>query len=755
MTIGVLVSGLYEEYTRSICQGIQNVATKDDINVIIITGKYLELDLSQKFGSVPEYQYNSSFSYGETAGFDGLIIEMASVSMFASDKIKKQFTAHFKDIPHVYISYEEENSCNVYIDNRAGLMEALEYLYNHGNTHYAMVGGPVNNIDAISRKNIFLEFLDLHQLPYSDKSYVDGDFIMDCTKQITQLLDDNPDVEAIICANDILARKVCDILVERGLTPGKDVSVLGYDDSMEARVKKPSLSSVRSDFAQLGKESYQALLRVMNGEKLKEVVVPTKFIKRESFITDNTAGTKTPTQAKPIDFKDIIRKEASLNMDRFQETEMQFNALTKHFMHIQEFLDREEQILEYADELSSTMENLMQEQYIDIDMCHTLLDAHYRLQLELCKSKELEALINKVYMRLYRNISNSMFLSYEKQFAKNSNQQFMQFFSQEIFSFEHGDDTSYSNLLAKADIFGVTDAYIYIYEEPKYYFQNEDFYVPEYLLLKTVMKNGEITSISTANQRIHRSNILSNPYVKLIPSKPMMLFPLYNNEELYGIIICDYDFDAFLRSGLFVTQLSSATKMIATLRANDMLLSEYEDTLQMLKSNNIELENLSKSDYLTGLVNRRGFRARAEELLKDCREQKQSFMILFADMNNLKIINDKFGHKDGDYALQQTGRILNECFNGIGIAGRLGGDEFAIALPCDAQTTERKIINQIKKEFEKFNQTCEKEYMIGIAAGAHIVAPDDEITLQQALQLADEKLYKAKKNRSKNILKTK
>lgn len=753
MTIGVLVSGLYEEYTRGICQGIQSIANQDDINVVIIPGKYLELDLSQKFGSVPEYQYNSSFAFGEVSGFDGLIIEMASVSMFASDKIKKQFTARFQNIPHVYISYEEENSCNVYMDNRVGMLDGLNYLFECGNTKYAMIGGPVDNSDAISRKKTFFEFLDMHNLAYSDKTYRDGDFIMDCTEQINQLLDENPGVEAVICANDILARKVCDIVAERGFTPGVDISVMGYDDSMEAHVRKPSLSSIRSDFTQLGIESYNALLRVINGEQIKEIVVPTKFIKRDSFVSKDKPALSKNEPIAPIQFTDILKKEASLELNTLRPAEEAFRTLTECFIHIEDYLEHDEDLLAHIDNFSNTMNDLMYAQFLDIDMCRTLLDQHYQYQLELSTSKELDALINKVYMHLYRNISNSLYFSYEKQVARNINQQFMQFFAQEIFSFERGDDSSYTYLLSKADHFGIQNAYIYMYEEPKYYFQNENFKVPEYLLLKTVMENGKIASVSSADQRIHCSNLLNNTYVHLPSNKAMMLFPLYTNEELYGIIICDYDFDAFLRSGLFVTQLSSATKMIATLRSNDMLLSEYEDTLQVLKSNNIELENLSKSDYLTGLVNRRGFKAHAETLLQECQKEEKSFMILFADMNNLKIINDKYGHSDGDYALKQTGRILDSCFNQVGIAGRLGGDEFAIAIPCDDGTTEQQIILQINKEFDAFNQDSDKEYLIGIAAGAHIVKPNDNITLLQALQLADENLYKAKKKRSKNIFK--
>ena len=68
------------------------------------------------------------------------------------------------------------------------------------------------------------------------------------------------------------------------------------------------------------------------------------------------------------------------------------------------------------------------------------------------------------------------------------------------------------------------------------------------------------------------------------------------------------------------------------------------DLLEVTQKENTQLDQLSKSDELTGLLNRRGFTDQAEELLKKCKSERSSCMIAFIDMDNLKIVNDRFGH---------------------------------------------------------------------------------------------------------------
>ena len=82
---------------------------------------------------------------------------------------------------------------------------------------------------------------------------------------------------------------------------------------------------------------------------------------------------------------------------------------------------------------------------------------------------------------------------------------------------------------------------------------------------------------------------------------------------------------------------------------------------------------------MTGIGNRRGFFHDAEPLLKACHAQDKELTVMYIDMNNLKIINDRYGHDEGDYSLKTIARILVQVVGNKGVVARIGGDEYACA----------------------------------------------------------------------------
>lgn len=97
-----------------------------------------------------------------------------------------------------------------------------------------------------------------------------------------------------------------------------------------------------------------------------------------------------------------------------------------------------------------------------------------------------------------------------------------------------------------------------------------------------------------------------------------------------------------------------------------------------LKRMEKELRELSLIDELTGLYNRRGFLAMFEQFIKIARRQKNMVFMLYADLDNLKVINDTYGHNEGDMALREVATIFKETFRDSDILARIGGDEFTV-----------------------------------------------------------------------------
>ena len=86
---------------------------------------------------------------------------------------------------------------------------------------------------------------------------------------------------------------------------------------------------------------------------------------------------------------------------------------------------------------------------------------------------------------------------------------------------------------------------------------------------------------------------------------------------------------------------------------------------------------MSRSDHLTGILNRRGFLNTARQILGDENNYGKQAIAIYADMDNLKIINDEFGHDEGDYSLKIIAQALSESFRQSDLVARMGGDEVA------------------------------------------------------------------------------
>jgi PAS domain S-box-containing protein len=98
------------------------------------------------------------------------------------------------------------------------------------------------------------------------------------------------------------------------------------------------------------------------------------------------------------------------------------------------------------------------------------------------------------------------------------------------------------------------------------------------------------------------------------------------------------------------------------------------------KNYEAQLHQLSISDELTGLFNRRGFMALAEKHLKMAQRGGKDIFLLYADFDNMKLINDSLGHAAGDNALVETATILKNTFRQADLIGRVGGDEFIVLM---------------------------------------------------------------------------
>jgi len=164
-----------------------------------------------------------------------------------------------------------------------------------------------------------------------------------------------------------------------------------------------------------------------------------------------------------------------------------------------------------------------------------------------------------------------------------------------------------------------------------------------------------------------------------------------------------------------------------------------------------ELHNLSLLDDLTGLYNRRGFFALAEQQIRIAERDEGGIFVIVADLDGLKEINDTFGHEVGDLAIKDAASILKETFRGADIIGRIGGDEFAIVASEKNPVTIEIIVDRIEKKIEFFGRKSKRPYRLSISVGMAHSTPRDSRSIDETLAIADKLMYQQKRNKKPSL----
>jgi diguanylate cyclase (GGDEF)-like protein/PAS domain S-box-containing protein len=159
------------------------------------------------------------------------------------------------------------------------------------------------------------------------------------------------------------------------------------------------------------------------------------------------------------------------------------------------------------------------------------------------------------------------------------------------------------------------------------------------------------------------------------------------------------------------------------------------------------LRALSLVDELTGLYNRRGFLALAQQQLKLARRGHREVVLLFVDMDDFKEINDTFGHNEGDVALTRAAQVLRKTFRDSDILARLGGDEFVVLATDTAAATSDIIVSRMRRELQERNEEDGYPYRLSFSVGAARFDPDAPPSIEELLATADSMLYQQKRHR--------
>ena len=160
---------------------------------------------------------------------------------------------------------------------------------------------------------------------------------------------------------------------------------------------------------------------------------------------------------------------------------------------------------------------------------------------------------------------------------------------------------------------------------------------------------------------------------------------------------------------------------------------------------NKRITQLANYDQLTNILNRREGIKRLKAYVTDKANLNRWISIVFMDINDLKGVNDKYGHGEGDDYIISVVEVINNCINDEDIFCRMGGDEFMVVLK-DSEYGENGFEVSIKDSLEKLNQGSSRKYDLGISIGVYSFSVNPKIDVNKVIEAADTLMYVDKSN---------
>ena len=662
LNIALIISEFEDPHTNTLCRGVAQAVRERGYQLYIFPVKFLDAKTTALLNYDYEYQNNCLFQFVSENHIDIAIVNMGNIAANSDKEEKLQYLQMLK-MPVILIADNMEGYSSVNFDNTTGMLFGIEHMIRvHNKKYFGYVSGPMHNLDAVERRGVFEQAMIQNRFLSEQYRIVEGDFTYSCTEVIEELLDTFPQMDVLICGNDMMCFGAYHVMEKRGLIPGRDLAVMGFDDVPYAAQVTPGLTTVKADPSLIGYEAVKICEQVLDGEHYK-LMVDTSFVIRES------CG-----------------------------CEKRSSADTRHSWDMQANIEA---------------------------LNHCLVDV-----------------------------------------------------SRKVLNQEEENNEIYANMLLSLGRLNVKSVYLYTFEQDQIYQNRQEWRKPENVLLKAYFKEParrkpeiayqpmpvyyypvektDIIEIPEDKQCIPFDEVIRNEYMEKDFSGIKVVSMLYAGEVQYGFVVWEVDEDYFGYLGKLSYQMSNTIKTNRLLQKKNQMAKDLEEAFVQVNEKNAVLEEISKIDELTQIYNRRGFLDHMKRNVIAKKNVGKKAIAIYADMNDLKKVNDLFGHEEGDYSLYSIGQILRDAIQsveGMGVVGRIGGDEFCAYVITETPNSEEMIRNSINEITQELNDNNGKPYYISMSVGMKHFVCSSEVDVSYELEQADEQLYHYKKNKRKDIYK--
>ena len=720
-SIGVLINGFDGSYQQGLLDGLRQAARRLGVHILCFPGS--ELANTTTF----EREFNMLYELAARAELDGILSVTGSFIWSVAPEEAEEFFERYRDIPLVSIGRGLPGMPAVITDNRSGMTELVDhFIHDHGFRRIAFIGGPEHSVDARERQQVFVDCHKRAGISLDPDLILPGRFYhVSGQEAVERLIAEDRMPEAIIAANDEMALSAISALMEHGFRVPEDVAVAGFDDLGAQLRQSPSLSSVHQDIAEQALLGLEALLRRIEGEDLPmETQRPTWAILRRSC---GCTGARLALNRHGSLWEDRGQAEADLDVLREALLADLSDPTTSVFQETFERLARQARCAQTrSNDLRNVLTALHKEaaDHPEIDQPHLACSKLFEAQSWLAEFERLN-LTDELLERLFPPWLLSYILRMRLPSSGTSLRTMLRLLREGL-----------------AD-FGVSNAYLVLYPQITHLGDWRSGDLPAEGQLAMALRKGDALDVSNFG-RFPIERLLPLPLFHEEEGVVYTVLPLFQQIDHYGYLILDITRPLGIR-------IEPLREAIATLVTSTIMVNELTQAHDLLREdldrayeNNQQLAILAEQDELTGLLNRRGFFSQAEGLQVN---RTGSLLLITADMDGLKFINDHFGHAAGDQALRDLAGLLKNTFRADDSVARLGGDEFAVLSRHYSPEIVARVRARIEARIAEYNASSPHDWELGVSLGFTEIPGNDKQSLEERLDLADRLLYEEKRRR--------
>lgn len=602
-TIGLHISGIESFYTSRLWPSVAEVAREHDYNLVIFSAG--SPFVSYNYG----YQHNVVHDFIHPGNLDALILSTGSLSIFMKGKELQNLSSLWASMPIVSIAVPIPGVPSVTLDNKSGIIEAVEHLYKkHDRRRIAFIRGPEANAEANDRFEAYQEGLRRVGLEFDPQIVAPGDFFLESgRKAIAELVDVRKEkFDSVIAANDYMALDAMEALKSRGFQIPREISVAGFDNIDEGLYRDIPLTTIDQPIQKMAYQAGLMAVDLIQGKRVPdENVFQTRFIPRSScgckqdqnalssfvfinstnHIPQTTAHTKLSKDLtdtifhklsgailKTVDKDYLISMTADLTALKFEEVEaLRLVRAFRDFVFKE--LDSGRSILIWQEILSALGE--------EINLFYqTIKEGNPYKSILQCLQDTLTECIQVELARSRQNYSDTMFrVRYVMRDLATSLQM----------------DEIQEVLTRHIATMGIRSCYLTLYDDSVIHLPGQDWHMPESSEMVYWSDDKGQHSIPSDSKRFLSRRILPEAVLPNDRRYTILIKSLYFREEQFGFIIFEMTCrQAFVYETLRM-QVSSAIKSTRITKARENAEKKLIEANLRLVDSNEKLTELDRA----------------------------------------------------------------------------------------------------------------------------------------------------------------